>query len=228
MSLQINIQIKIWFTTASACRLADPLFVSTLVYRLVFRYIRALVVRERTTRACTRNGTLEISETDLFLSLSLSLSIRERSEGFRKSRNWPTVYPIWASRFNETEKWQKKKKERERKKRRRRHTRWQKMTAFIFLGHPPRPNWRILHGEKRNLLTDNRRRMMVRSDRQWTVQLLCNTRSAQSNLGRLASSTTGEKGKKKEKKRNCRKSRFLESWLEVERSPVLYRDRSGF
>lgn len=47
---------------------------------------------------------------------------------------WPA--PIWASN------------ERISKKKEGRKTRWQKMTAFIFLRQPPRPNWRVLRARK--------------------------------------------------------------------------------
>lgn len=79
-----------------------------------------------------------------------------------------------------------------------RKTRWQKMTAFIFLRQP---NWRVLLEEKRKLLADNRRRMMVCSDRQWTMQLP----SPSSDLVQRAFLSNGKKGMKKCKEKKISK-----------------------
>lgn len=66
--------------------------------------------------------------------------------------------------------------------------------------------------EKRRLLTDNRRRMMVRSDRQWTMQLP----SPSSNPVQRAFLSSGKKGMKKCKEEGGKKYGkslgFLESW----------------
>lgn len=55
--------------------------------------------------------------------------------------------------------------------------------------------------EKRRLLTDNRRRMMVRSDRQWTMQLP----SPSSNPVQRAFLSSGKKGMKKCKEEGGKK-----------------------
>lgn len=70
--------------------------------------------------------------------------------------------------------------------------------------------------EKRRLLTDNRRRMMVRSDRQWTMQLP----SPSSNPVQRAFLSSGKKGMKKCKEEGGKKYGkslgFLESWSREE------------
>lgn len=112
---------------------------------------------------------------------------------------WPA--PIWASN------------ERISKKKEGRKTRWQKMTAFIFLRQPPRPNWRVLRARK------NAGCSRTTGDGWWSVRIgneRCNCLRPRATRCNELFCRRRKKGMKKCKEEGGKKYGkslgFLESW----------------